>query len=83
MELVPRHSFYDWCNEILTEAEFDEVVEMFFQPYYSDCVNLLSVSPGWYHRMLFVAQYEGLESEREYCVAVRGSPVAAPAPAPE
>jgi transposase len=65
VELVPRHSFYDWCNEILTEAEFEEMVEMFFQPYYSDGVNLLPVSPGWYRRMLFVAQYEGLQSERE------------------
>src|ERR671917_131823 len=22
VELAPRHSFYDWCNEILAEAEF-------------------------------------------------------------
>ena len=32
VELAPRHSFYDWCNEILAEAEFDEVVEMLCQP---------------------------------------------------
>src|SRR4051812_47769889 len=39
VELAPRHSFYDWCNEILAEAEFDEVVEMLCQSYYSDGVG--------------------------------------------
>ena len=65
VELAPRHSFYDWCNEILAEAEFDEVVEMLCQPYYSDGVGRPSVPPGRYFRMLFVGQYEGLDSERE------------------
>src|SRR5918998_1132170 len=65
VELAPRHSFYDWCNEILAEAEFDEVVEMLCQPYYSDGVGRPSVPPGRYFRMLFVGQYEGLGSERE------------------
>ena len=65
VELAPRHSFYDWCNEILAEAEFDEVVEMLCQPYYSDGVGHPSVPPGRYFRMLFVGQYEGLDSERE------------------
>ena len=26
VELAPRHYFYDRCNEILAEAEFDETV---------------------------------------------------------
>src|ERR687897_3238389 len=65
VELAPRHSFYDWCNEILAEAEFDAVVEMLCQPYYSDGVGRPSVPPGRYFRMLFVGQYEGLDSERE------------------
>src|SRR3954464_13028735 len=65
VELAPRHSFYDWCNEILAEAEFDGVVEMLCQPYYSDGVGRPSVPPGRYFRMLFVGQYEGLDSERE------------------
>ena len=56
VELAPRHSFYDWCNEIL--AEFDEVVEMLCHPYYSDGVGRPSVPPGRYFRMLFVGQYE-------------------------
>jgi hypothetical protein len=59
VELAPRHSFYDWCNDILAEAEFDEVVEMLCQPYYSDGVGRPSVPPGRYFRMLFVGQYEG------------------------
>src|SRR3954453_22630434 len=64
VELAPRHSFYDRCNEILTEAEFDEAVEMLGQPSYEDG-GRLSVPPGRYFRMLFVGQFEGLDSERE------------------
>jgi transposase len=63
--LAPRHAFYDWCNEVLAEAEFDEVVEMLCQPYYKDGVGRPSIPPGRYFRMLFVGQFEGLESERE------------------
>src|SRR3954452_11164291 len=64
MHLAPRHAFYDRCNEILAEAEFDETVEMLCQPYYEDG-GRLSVPPGRYFRMLFVGQFEGLDSERE------------------
>src|SRR6187549_2073108 len=45
MKLAPRHYFYDRCNEILAEAEFDETVEMLCQPYYEDD-GRLSVPPG-------------------------------------
>ena len=34
VDLAPRHAFYDWCNEVLAEAEFDEAVEMLCQGYY-------------------------------------------------
>src|SRR5947209_12854176 len=64
MQLAPRHYFYDRCNEILAEAEFDETVEMLCQLYYEDD-GRLSVPPGRYFRMLFVGQFEGLDSERE------------------
>src|SRR5918993_6076420 len=64
MKLAPRHYFYDRCNEILAEADFDETVEMLCQPYYEDD-GRRSVPPGRYFRMLFVGQFEGLESERE------------------
>src|SRR3954471_17826273 len=50
VELAPRHSFYDRCNEILAEAEFDETVEMLCQPYYEDD-GRLSIPPGRYFRM--------------------------------
>ena len=68
--LAPRHYFYDRCNEVLAEAEFDEAVEMLCQPYYKDGVGKdgvgrPSIPPGRYFRMLFVGQFEGLESERE------------------
>jgi transposase len=63
--LAPRHYFYDRCNEVLAEAEFDEAIEMLCQPYYKDGVGRPSIPPGRYFRMLFVGQFEGLESERE------------------
>ena len=63
--LAPRHYFYDRCNEVLAEAEFDEAVEMLCQPYYKDGVGRPSIPPGRYFRRLFVGQFEGLESERE------------------
>ena len=50
--LAPRHYFYDRCNEVLAEAEFDEVVEMLCQPYYKDGVGRPSIPPGRYFRML-------------------------------
>ena len=63
--LAPRHFFYDRCNKILAEAEFDAMVEMLCQPYYTDGIGRPSIPPGRYFRMLFVGQFEGLESERE------------------
>src|SRR4051812_20642416 len=63
--LAPRHYFYDRCNEVLAEAEFDEAVELLCQPYYKEGVGRPSIPPGRYFRMLFVGQFEGLESERE------------------
>lgn len=63
--LAPRHFFYDRCNEILAEADFDATVERLCQPYYSDGVGRPSIPPGRYFRMLFVGQFEGLASERE------------------
>src|SRR3954471_22626005 len=65
VDVAPRHAFYDWCNQVLAEAEFDEVVEMLCQPYYQDGVGRPSIPPGRYFRMLFVGQFEGLDSERE------------------
>ncbi|MCW2243549.1 transposase [Azospirillum canadense] len=65
VELAPRHAFYDRCNKVLAEAEFDETVEMLCQPDYADGVGRPSIPPGRYFRMLFVGQFEGLASERE------------------
>jgi hypothetical protein len=65
VDLAPRHAIYDWCNEVLAEAEFDEAVEMLCQPHYQDGVGRPSIPPGRYFRMLFVGQFEGLDSERE------------------
>ena len=50
---------------MLAEAEFDEAVEMLCQEYYKDGVGRRSIPPGRYFRMLFVGQFEGLDSERE------------------
>src|SRR3954467_5713030 len=64
LKLAPRHSFYDRCNEILAEAEFDETVEMLCQPSYEN-EGRLSLPPGRYFRILLTGQFEGLDSERE------------------
>src|SRR4051795_4284627 len=58
VDLAPRHAFYDWCNEVLAEAEFDEAVEMLCQGSYKDGVGRPSIPPGRYFRMLFVGQFE-------------------------
>ena len=63
--LAPRHAFYDRCNELLAAAEFDATVEMLCQAYYKDEIGRPSIPPGRYFRMLFVGQFEGLDSERE------------------
>jgi transposase len=63
--MAPRHRFYDDCNEVLATAEFDAFVEMLCQDFYKDDVGRPSIPPGRYFRMLFVGQYEGLDSERE------------------
>jgi transposase len=73
VDLAPRHAFYEWCNTVLAEwcntvlaeAEFDAAVEMLCQPYYTDGVGRPAIPPGRYFRMLFVGQFEGLDSERE------------------
>jgi transposase len=59
------YPFYDRCNDLLATAAFDAAVEALCQPYYSDEVGRPSVPPGRYFRMLFVGQFEGLDSERE------------------
>jgi transposase len=63
--LAPRHAFYDRCNDLLAAAEFDATVERLCQPYYKEEVGRPSIPPGRYFRMLFVGQFEGLDSERE------------------
>jgi transposase len=65
--LAPRHEFYDNCNKVLQEAEFDHFVEMLCQEYYADAMGRPSIPPGRYFRMLFIGQWEGLHSEREIC----------------
>ena len=54
-------------------AEFDEAVEMLCQESYKDGVGRPSIPPGRYFRMLFVGQFEGLESEREIAWRCAGS----------
>ena len=83
VELAPRHYFYDRCNEVLAEAEFDEAVEMLCQPYYKDGVGRPSIPPGRYFRMLFVGQFEGLEFGARDRLALRRFLVAASLSAPD
>ena len=80
-DMAPRHALYDWCNEVLAEAEFDEAVEMLCRPYYKDGSGRPSVPPGRYFRMLFGDQFERSEVGGGDRLAVRRFLVVAPVPA--
>src|SRR4051812_837577 len=75
--LAPRHYFYDRCNEVLAEAEFDEAVEMLCQPYYKEGVGRPSIPPGRYFRMLFVCT-DAACSAGDALIAIGISPMRGP-----
>jgi hypothetical protein len=60
---VPKHIFYDKLNELLDEAGFDEFIEELCEPFYAP-TGRDSIPPGRYFRMLFVGDFEELDSQR-------------------
>lgn len=60
----PGHVFYRKLNRLLTEAEFDPMVEKLCRPCYEDGVGRPGIPPGVYFRMLLVGYFEGIGSQR-------------------
>ena len=60
---TPRHVFYQKLNELLAEANFDDVVEELCEPSYAEG-GRPSIPPGIYFRMLLVGYFEGIDSQR-------------------
>jgi transposase len=59
------HPFYRKLNRLLAEADFDAFVEAACRPHYKDAkVGRPSLAPGVYFRMLFVGDFEGIDSQR-------------------
>jgi hypothetical protein len=65
MELArsPGHPFYDALNRLLRDADFDRRAEALCEPFHAKC-GRPSVPPGTYFRMLFIAYFEGIDSQR-------------------
>jgi transposase len=65
---LPRsrgHIFYDWVNQILNVAGFDEFAEKECICFYkSETMGRPSIAPGVYFRMLLIGYFEGIDSER-------------------
>ena len=57
------HPFHERLNQILNAAGFDAFVEKLCAPF-SARMGRPSLAPGRYFRLLLVAYFEGLDSER-------------------
>ncbi len=66
----PAHPFYSRLNRLLAEADFDSFVETLCEPYYREG-GRPSIPPGVYFRMLFIGYFEGIDSQRGGCLALR------------
>jgi hypothetical protein len=60
---APGHVFYERLNGLLRGAGFDLFVEELVAPFYAD-TGRPGIVPGVYFRMLFVAYFEGIDSQR-------------------
>ena len=60
------HPFYQKLNQLLAEANFDELVQRHCQQYYAqeEKRGQPSIPPGLYFRMLLVGYFENLDSQR-------------------
>jgi len=60
----PAEPFYRRLNEMLAEAGFDRFVETLCSPYYHAARGRRSMPPGVYFRLLMLAYFEAIDSER-------------------
>jgi transposase len=58
------HPFYQRCNAVLDEQQFDAFVEGICRPFYAATMGRPSVAPGIYFRLLLIGYFEGVDSER-------------------
>ena len=58
----PGHAFYEELNQV-EQSGFDRYVEELRAPHYA-AQGRPSIPPGVYFRMLFIAYFEGLDSQR-------------------
>lgn len=61
---VPRHVFYEKLNAVLDEGGFDDFVEELCRAYYAKDLGRPGIPPGTYFRMLFVGDFEDIDSQR-------------------
>ncbi|QDT50528.1 hypothetical protein Pan258_46070 [Symmachiella dynata] len=61
---VPQHIFYDKLNAMFADGGFDDFVEEWCEPFYTDNVGRPGNPPGDYFRILFVGYFEGINSQR-------------------
>lgn len=60
----PAGPFYARVNELLAAAGFDAFVEKLCAPFYEASAGRRSLAPGVYFRMLMLAWFEAIDSER-------------------
>src|SRR5260370_28576760 len=60
----PGHPFYKKVNELLEEAKFDDFAEKECAKFYAENNGRPSLTPGIYFRILLLAYFEGIDSER-------------------
>src|SRR3979411_2211767 len=60
----PGHPFYPRLNALLDANDFDEFVEGQCARFYAPVMGRPSLGPGRYFRLLLVASFEGIDSER-------------------
>lgn len=58
------HPFYAALNRLLSEANFDRIVEGMCEDAYADRKGRPSIPPGVYFRMYFIGYFEGIDSQR-------------------
>jgi len=60
----PGHPFYKKVNELLEEAKFDDFAGTECAKFYAENNGRPSLTPGIYFRILLLAYFEGIDSER-------------------
>jgi transposase len=71
---LPRsatHPFYTRLNQILDSMTSTGYVEGLCQRFDADEIGRPGLPPGRYFRLLLIGYFEGLDAERENCVACR------------